>query len=88
MTERIMKNSSYLNATFVMLTLTRVKDVSPTSSMYLLCIKERPALCEIGFSAFRGREVLYPSLSASEVPRLLLLRIIALIEATFKNSLP
>ncbi|MFQ5711603.1 MAG: glutamate synthase-related protein [Candidatus Geothermarchaeales archaeon] len=40
---------------------TRTKDVSPTSGMCPICIKECPTLCEISLSAFRGREVLYPS---------------------------
>ncbi|HEW89762.1 MAG TPA: FMN-binding glutamate synthase family protein, partial [Candidatus Bathyarchaeota archaeon] len=60
MTERVMKNSSYLNASSLTGTMTRVKDVSPTSGMCPLCIRECPFLCEIGLSAFRGREVLYP----------------------------
>ena len=60
MTERVSKNSSYLNASSLTNTRTRVKDVSPTSGMCPICIKECPFLCEIGLSAFRGREVLYP----------------------------
>ncbi|RLG57957.1 MAG: FMN-binding glutamate synthase family protein [Hadesarchaea archaeon] len=60
MTERVTKNSSYLNAMSTTGTRTRVKDVSPTSGMCPICIKECPVLCEIGLSAFRGREVLYP----------------------------
>lgn len=42
-------------------TRTRVSDVSPLSGMCPLCIEECPMLCEVGKSAFRGREVLYPS---------------------------
>ncbi|QLH74102.1 MAG: FMN-binding glutamate synthase family protein [Methanomassiliicoccales archaeon] len=42
-------------------TNTRVKDVNPTSGMCPLCIEECNVLCEVGKSAFRGREVLYPS---------------------------
>lgn len=42
-------------------TRTRVSDVSPLSGMCPLCIEECPSLCEVGKSAFRGREVLYPS---------------------------
>ena len=61
MTERVMKNSSYLNAQSTTGTRTRVRDVSPTSGMCPICVKECPFLCEIGLSAFRGREVLYPS---------------------------
>jgi len=41
-------------------TSTRVRDLSPTSGMCPLCIKECPFQCEIGLSALRGREVLYP----------------------------
>lgn len=35
-------------------------DVSPTSGMCPICIRECEQLCEIGKSALRGREVLYP----------------------------
>lgn len=42
-------------------TTTRVKDVSPLSGMCPICIRECTVLCEVGKSAFRGREVLYPS---------------------------
>ena len=41
-------------------TKTRVQDVNPTSGMCPICIEECQVLCEIGKSAFRGREVLYP----------------------------
>ena len=51
----------YENARSTTGTTTRVKDVSPTSGMCPMCIRECPVLCEIGKSAFRGREVLYPS---------------------------
>lgn len=61
MTERIFPNSSYLNALSTTRTNTRVKDVSPTSGMCPICIKECPFLCEISLSTFRGREVLYPA---------------------------
>ncbi len=61
MTERVRKDSSYLNAMSTAGTRTRVRDVSPTSGMCPICIKECPILCEIGLSAFRGREVLYPA---------------------------
>lgn len=60
MTERVRKDSSYLNASSTTGTRTRVKDVSPTSGMCSICIKECPFLCEISLSAFRGHEVLYP----------------------------
>jgi len=42
-------------------TRTRVSDVSHISGMCPLCIRECAYLCEVGKSAFRGREVLYPS---------------------------
>lgn len=42
-------------------TRTRVEDVSPVSGMCPLCIEECPVICEVSKSAFRGREVLYPS---------------------------
>ena len=58
--ERILRNSSYLNAMSTTGTRTRVRDVNPQSGMCPLCIRECPFLCEIGLSAFRGREVLYP----------------------------
>ncbi|MBI0584120.1 MAG: FMN-binding glutamate synthase family protein [Methanomassiliicoccus sp.] len=38
-----------------------MEDISPVSGMCPLCIEECPAVCEVGKSAFRGREVLYPS---------------------------
>ena len=60
MSERVHKNSSYLNAMSTTGTLTRVKDVSPTSGMCPICIRECPFLCEISLAAFRGREILYP----------------------------
>mgnify|MGYP000067656291 CR=1 FL=1 len=60
MPERILKNSSYLNAKSTTGTITRVKDVSPTSGMCPICIRDCPFLCEIGLSSFRGREALYP----------------------------
>jgi hypothetical protein len=41
-------------------TKTRVKDISPTSGMCPICVSSCQVLCEIGKSAFRGREVLYP----------------------------
>ena len=60
MTERVMRNSSYLCGQSVTGTRTRVRDVSPTSGMCPICILECPFLCEVGLSSFRGREVLYP----------------------------
>lgn len=60
MAERVHKNSSYLNAKSTCGTQTRVKDVSPTSGMCPMCIRDCPFLCEVGLSTFRGREALYP----------------------------
>ena len=60
MPERVLQNSSYLNSKSTTGTNTRVKDVSPTSGMCPICIRECPFLCEISLSAFRGREALYP----------------------------
>ena len=60
MTERVTRNSAYLNGQSTTGTRTRVRDVSPTSGMCPICIKDCPFLCEISLSAFRGREVLYP----------------------------
>jgi len=42
-------------------TALRVRDATPVSGMCPLCIRECNVLCEISKSAFRGREVLYPS---------------------------
>ena len=39
----------------------REKDISPLSGMCPLCIEECNVVCEVSKSAFRGREVLYPS---------------------------
>jgi len=60
LTERVLRNSSYLNGKSTVGTTTRVKDVSPTSGMCPICIRNCPILCEISLSAFRGREALYP----------------------------
>jgi hypothetical protein len=60
MTERVLMNSSYLNAKSTTDTATRVKDTSTISGMCPICIRNCPFLCEISLSAFRGREVLYP----------------------------
>jgi len=60
MTERVQGDSSYLNAKSTTGTRTRVKDVSPTSGMCPICVRECPFLCQISLAAFRGREVLYP----------------------------
>lgn len=51
---------SLLNAKSTTGTRVRVPDISPLSGMCPLCIENCPFLCEIGKSAFRGREVLYP----------------------------
>ena len=60
MPRRVLQNSSYLNAKSTTRTITRVEDVSCTSGMCPLCVRECPFLCEISLSAFRGREALYP----------------------------
>ena len=51
----------YENARSTSGTSTRVKDISTVSGMCPICIRDCPVLCEISKSAFRGREVLYPS---------------------------
>jgi hypothetical protein len=60
MSERVHKNSAYLNGKSSTGSQTRVKDTSPTSGMCPICIRDCPFLCEISLSAFRGREALYP----------------------------
>jgi glutamate synthase domain-containing protein 2 len=60
MSERVQKNSSYLNGKSTVGTTTRVKDTSTVSGMCPLCIHDCPVMCEISLSAFRGREALYP----------------------------
>jgi glutamate synthase domain-containing protein 2 len=60
MSERVQKNSSYLNGKSTVGTTTRVKDTSTISGMCPICIHDCPVLCEISLSAFRGREALYP----------------------------
>ncbi len=60
MSERVSHNSAYLNGKSTSGTTTRVKDVSPTSGMCPICIRDCPIVCEISLSAFRGREALYP----------------------------
>ncbi|KXB09193.1 glutamate synthase [candidate division MSBL1 archaeon SCGC-AAA833K04] len=60
MSPRVPKDSSYLNSMSTTGTRTRVQDLCPLSGMCPICIEECPVLCEIGLSAFRGREALYP----------------------------
>jgi hypothetical protein len=60
MSERVHKNSAYLNGKSTTGTMTRVKDTSPTSGMCPICIRDCPIMCEISLSGFRGREALYP----------------------------
>jgi hypothetical protein len=60
MSERVQKNSSYLNGKSTVGTTTRVKDTSTVSGMCPICIHDCPVMCEISLSAFRGREALYP----------------------------
>lgn len=50
----------YANSRSTTDTSVRKKDVNPTSGMCPICIKECKILCEVGKSALRGREVLYP----------------------------
>ena len=50
----------YANARSTTGTSVRRRDVSALSGMCPICVKECTVLCEIGKSAFRGREVLYP----------------------------
>ncbi|MDQ1280907.1 MAG: hypothetical protein QG670_2170, partial [Thermoproteota archaeon] len=60
MTERVQRNSAYLNGKSTTGTNTRVRDVSPTSGMCPICIRNCPFVCQISLTAFRGREALYP----------------------------
>ncbi len=60
MSERVQKNSSYLNGKSTVGTNTRVKDTSTISGMCPICIRDCPVVCEVSLSAFRGREALYP----------------------------
>lgn len=60
MTERVQRNSAYLNGKSTTGTSTRVRDVSPTSGMCPICIRNCPFVCQISLTAFRGREALYP----------------------------
>ncbi len=50
----------YANARSTSGTSIRRRDVNPQSGMCPICIKECTVMCEVGKSAFRGREVLYP----------------------------
>ncbi len=50
----------YANARSTTGTSVRRRDVNTLSGMCPICVKECTVLCEIGKSAFRGREVLYP----------------------------
>jgi hypothetical protein len=59
--ERVQKNAAFINGMSITGTQTRVIDTSPSSGMCPICIHDCPFLCEISLSAFRGREVLYPS---------------------------
>jgi len=60
MPERVQKDSSYLNSKSTTGTNTRVRDVSPTSGMCPICIRDCPFICQISLATFRGREALYP----------------------------
>ena len=50
----------YANARSTTGTSVRRRDVNALSGMCPICVKECTVLCEVGKSAFRGREVLYP----------------------------
>ncbi|MCD1293909.1 FMN-binding glutamate synthase family protein [Methanocella sp. CWC-04] len=50
----------YANSRSTTDTSVRKRDVNPTSGMCPICIKDCKVLCEVGKSALRGREVLYP----------------------------
>lgn len=41
-------------------TTNRIRDISPFSGMCVVCEEGCPGLCEVGRSAYRGREVIYP----------------------------
>ncbi|MEM3386922.1 MAG: glutamate synthase-related protein [Nitrososphaerales archaeon] len=56
----VRRDSYYLNSRSVTETETRVLDTCPQSGLCPLCIRECQLLCEVGLSAFRGREALYP----------------------------
>src|SRR3972149_8156007 len=52
---------SKVNATSVTRTKNRTPDsIVPSSGMCAVCLDGCPGLCEIGRSAFRGAEVIYP----------------------------
>ncbi len=56
-----MSYSKGLNASKATFTKNRTKDsTSPFSGLCTTCLEGCPGLCEVGKSAFRGREVLYP----------------------------
>lgn len=50
----------YANSRSTTDTAVRKKDVNPTSGMCPICVRDCKVLCEVGKSALRGREVLYP----------------------------
>jgi glutamate synthase domain-containing protein 2 len=54
----------YANSRSTTDTAVRKKDVNPTSGMCPICVKDCKMLCEVGKSALRGREVLYPDTEA------------------------
>ncbi|RKY05200.1 FMN-binding glutamate synthase family protein [Candidatus Poribacteria bacterium] len=49
------------NRSAATLTRTRVPDVNPSSGLCVTCLVGCPGLCEVGRSAIRGREVIYPA---------------------------
>jgi hypothetical protein len=60
MTERVQKNSSYLNSKSTVGTTTRLKDTSTISGMCPICIRDCPSSAKSASQTFRGREALYP----------------------------
>jgi glutamate synthase domain-containing protein 2 len=49
-----------INASAATGTKNRIPDVAPVSGICAVCLDGCPGTCEVGKSAFRGREVLYP----------------------------
>ncbi len=60
MPDTVRQDSYYLNVRSTTATSTRVRDTSPISGLCPLCIRNCTTICEVGLSAFRGREALYP----------------------------
>lgn len=58
--ERVLRNSSYLNAMSTTSTRTRVRDVNPQSGLCPICVSDCAFVCSISLAAFRANEALYP----------------------------